>query len=196
MAEQTLVTINQDTCFTSERLFFRPLTAQDKTLYLSLYCNEQVMRYIAPPFSPEQIQQLFSFTLNNSNSLGDKRLTWAVIDDQTGEKRGIVAFTWDLALPHAASIGIMLCPDSQGKGYGLEAQAALTQYGFSCLCLNRIHAQFATTNQASENIYHKLGFITEGKKTGFVSPDNGLETKHFCLNKQDWQHRYIKNLPG
>lgn len=196
MAEKILATDEQDTCFSSKRLFFRPLTREDKPLYFTLYSNEQVMRHIAPPFNQKQAQQLFTFTLNNTNRFGDKRLTWTVIDCQTQKKLGIVTFTWDLIQSHAASIGIMLCPNSQGKGYGLEAQGALTEYGFTFLSLNRIDAQFASTNLASEHLYHKLGFTAQKEPTGFIPPSNGLTTKYLSLKKLDWQHSFIENFPG
>ena len=113
---------------------------------------------------------------------------------RSGKCIGIVALTWDLALKGAASIGVMLVSEEQGKGYGLEAQGALAEYGFTSLGLVRIHSQFAVNNSANERIYHKLGFIAEDHKAGLAN--NTLPTKFCYLDKQGWQRSFIKNFPG
>ncbi|WP_281558739.1 GNAT family N-acetyltransferase [Thalassomonas sp. RHCl1] len=194
MAGEILVTDNQQACFGSKHLFFRPLAKQDKALYFSLYTNKQVMRHIGPPLSHKQTQQLFSFTLNNTSSYGDQRFSWTVVERQSQKTIGMVAFTWDLTQSDAASIGIMLYCDSQGKGYGLEAQGALSEYGFSRLALNRIYTQFATTNLVNEHIYHKLGFIISDEKEA-RSSSNPLPTKSCYLDKKGWQHSFMESCP-
>ncbi|WDE01161.1 GNAT family N-acetyltransferase [Thalassomonas actiniarum] len=194
MAGEILVTTNQQACFSSRHLFFRPLAKQDKALYFSLYTSKQVMRHIGPPLSREQTRQLFTFTLNNTNSDGDQRLSWTVVERQSQKSIGMLALTWDLTRSDAASIGIMLYCDSQGKGYGLEAQGALSEYGFSHLSLNKIYTQFAVTNLVNEHIYHKLGFITSDEKEAEISC-NPLPTKSCYLDKQGWQHSFIESCP-
>jgi len=180
--------------FNSKHLFFRPLTVHDKAMYFSLYTNEQVMRHIGPPLSQEQVETLFSYTLKRTNGRGHLRLSWALVARRSGKCIGIVALTWDLALKGAASIGVMLVSEEQGKGYGLEAQGALAEYGFTSLGLVRIHSQFAVNNSANERIYHKLGFIAEDHKAGLAN--NTLPTKFCYLDKQGWQRSFIKNFPG
>ncbi|WDE03311.1 GNAT family N-acetyltransferase [Thalassomonas viridans] len=195
MANQICSKESQKACFNSERLFFRPLTAQDKDLYFSLYTDKQVMRYIGPPFNHEQAQQLFTFTLNNSNSYGDLRLSWTIIEIDSQKSIGILALTWDLTQSNTASIGIMLSPDSQGKGFGLEAQGALIEYGFTQLSLRRIYSQFATSNLANKHIYNELGFVTDINTNNSKTTSNQLTAISCYLEKQAWQHNFIQYIP-
>ena len=48
------------------------------------------------------------------------------------------------------------------QGYATEASAALVDYGFSELCLNRIQARHYVRNPASGRVMEKVGMRHEG----------------------------------
>lgn len=50
----------------------------------------------------------------------------------------------------------------RGKGYGFDAISALVNYGFQELRLNCIYAHINAFNEASDKLFRKCGFETEG----------------------------------
>jgi ribosomal-protein-alanine N-acetyltransferase len=77
--------------------------------------------------------------------------------------------TWEL--------GYIFNPKIHRNGYGSEAAAALTAYGFEKNNIHRIMARCDPRNTASWKLLEKVGFKREGsfRKYGFVHTDeNGL----------------------
>jgi ribosomal-protein-alanine N-acetyltransferase len=77
--------------------------------------------------------------------------------------------TWEL--------GYIFNPKYHRNGYGSEAAAALTAYGFEKYNIHRIMARCDPRNTASWKLLEKVGFKREGsfRKYGFVHTDeNGL----------------------
>jgi ribosomal-protein-alanine N-acetyltransferase len=73
--------------------------------------------------------------------------------------------TWEL--------GYIFNPKFQRNGYGSEAAAALTAYGFEKFNIHRIMARCNPQNTASWKLLEKVGFKREGffKSSGFVHVD-------------------------
>lgn len=54
-------------------------------------------------------------------------------------------------------------PDVRGKGFGLYSMAALMEFAFEDVGLNRLHATLLTTNEASRALFvQKCGWTEEG----------------------------------
>lgn len=51
----------------------------------------------------------------------------------------------------------------QGKGYGTEAVKLLLQFAFQDLNLNRVYLHVFSHNSVAIKLYHKIGFIQEGR---------------------------------
>lgn len=73
--------------------------------------------------------------------------------------------TWEL--------GYIFNPKYQRNGYGSEAAAALTAYGFEHFNIHRIMARCNPENPASWKLLERVGFKREGsfRKFGFVHTD-------------------------
>ena len=50
----------------------------------------------------------------------------------------------------------------RGKGYASEALGLLIEYGFDEIGLHRIYARVIDGNEASRNLFTRLGFTQEG----------------------------------
>ncbi|MEQ6898835.1 GNAT family N-acetyltransferase [Microbacterium sp. KR10-403] len=62
----------------------------------------------------------------------------------------------------SASIGYALARAEWGKGFATEAAAALLDWAYAALDLNRVQAEADTRNIASRRVLEKLGFLLEG----------------------------------
>ena len=62
-----------------------------------------------------------------------------------------------------ASVWYLLHPDAWGRGYAVEAVAALLEFGFGELKLHRIWADCDPRNAASCRLAEKLGMRLEGR---------------------------------
>lgn len=79
-----------------------------------------------------------------------------------GELAGIAGYnTLDRANQHAV-IGYWLGENFQGKGVMTKVAAALTDYAFKTLHLNRVEIRAAAGNTKSRRIPEKLGYVNEG----------------------------------
>jgi len=61
-----------------------------------------------------------------------------------------------------AELGYWIARAAWGEGYATEAAAALLEYGFEKLGLERIHAAYFPRNPASGRVLEKLGMRHEG----------------------------------
>lgn len=64
----------------------------------------------------------------------------------------------------AATLGITIAQQYQGKGYGGEAVNWLVDWAFLHGNLHRVHIAAYSFNERAIALYQKLGFITEGRE--------------------------------
>lgn len=93
----------------------------------------------------------------------------------------------DLALAgrREADIGYMLAPRHWGFGYGTEVAAALVDFGFRQLALERLSAVVAIENERSRRVLGNAGLVWEG-----------LMRRAFRIAGRSWDcHRYTIDRP-
>jgi len=166
--------------FITERLLIRPLLAKDQTFFCQQYTNEKVMDNTGGALSQIEAEKQFQRSLraNERAKNGEKKsvLTWAITCLNSGTIIGTQTLSF-LILPHnsdvmkqteldgiaQAEVGIVLSIESQGKGLGKEALAALVEYGFNSLSLDRINAYYVKSNLASARVFARLNFIYDSE---------------------------------
>lgn len=67
-----------------------------------------------------------------------------------------------------AEIGYWIGVPHWGQGYASEAVRRVIAFGFNTLRLNRIYANYFTTNLASARVMHKVGMAYEGTMKGHI----------------------------
>jgi UDP-4-amino-4,6-dideoxy-N-acetyl-beta-L-altrosamine N-acetyltransferase len=79
-----------------------------------------------------------------------------------GQLVGVVSLI-DIEVVHrSAEFHIMVGPDSQGKGVGTAATAAMLEHAFGDLNLHRVYLTVLESNKAAIHVYEKTGFRREG----------------------------------
>jgi ribosomal-protein-serine acetyltransferase len=107
-----------------------------------------------------------------------------------GALAGVISFvSLDMA-NRSGVIGYWLAAEHQGKGLATRACAALIDYGFEDLCLNRIVIRAATDNRRSLAVPQRLGFTREGveRQAEWVN-DRFLDLVVFSLLRDEWLNR-------
>ena len=184
--------------FTTDRLLIRPLTEQDKAIYISLYTDAKIMRNIGEPLSIEAAENAFERILKTMKKKQPKVITWAIVTLSNNECIGIQALNWQKKATGIvntdstiAEIGIMLLRNSNGKLLPEEAIGSLIEYGFHTLALQQINACFAKKNLATARVAKKTGFIFDSTK----QPDDTSQ-RIDSVYKQSWHRHYIKTILG
>mgnify|MGYP002700455439 FL=1 len=183
--------------FTTERLLIRPLSEEDKALFINLYTDAKVMRNISAPLSGEKAEKAFHNTLKIMKKAQPTIMTWVIVSLADNKAIGIQGFSWpttnitqqdDRELTQA-EIGIMLDTKANGKLFPEEAMGSLMEYGFTQLKLERINAVYANKNIATKRFVNKLGFTLAAN----LQNDSG-KTSYQYFDYQQWKQLLIKKV--
>lgn len=86
-----------------------------------------------------------------------------------------------------AELGYWIGKPYWGRGYGTEAAAAVLDFGFNDLNLNRIQAHHFSKNPASGRVMQKIGMTREGALRQAVKKrDQHLDVELYCLLKSEY----------
>ena len=113
--------------FTWQHLHIKPITNNDLSLYLDLYCNPRVMRFVGKPLTENQARESFKHALRYNEHPEGERLFLTVkhIDDEA--PAGIVSISHVDREKKIVEIGSMLKPSQHGRFIGKESVIALME---------------------------------------------------------------------
>lgn len=103
----------------------------------------------------------------NADGMVNDSFVRLVIVDQSSD--AVIGTIWHAkAVPYfnAREIGYTLSNQYRGRGIVTEAVRLLVRYLFNSTLVNRIEIRMATSNQASEKVAIKCGFLKEGVSRG------------------------------
>ncbi len=104
-----------------------------------------------------------------------------------GEVVGLAGLDRREAGPASAELTFLLKAGFWGQGYATEAAAAVVDFGFKRLKLNRIYARHLASNTASGRVLAKLGMRQEGVLREFAPKENGFEDAVLLsLLRREW----------
>lgn len=171
----------------TQRLRLRPLCETDAEFVFALFSDAGFMQFgTTPPFSAmDQARALITRDIAAMASGERIRLGIERQDDQT--LIGLCTlFKFDGEC-RSTDIGYGLISHAWGKGYMHEALAALLQYGFSELQLNRIEADIDPRNTASAKSLQRSGFIKEGLLRDSCMVNGELtDSARYGLLQREW----------
>lgn len=113
--------------------------------------------------------------------------SWGIELKQSGKIIGTIGFMWIQYDNAAAEVGYSLSRAHWNKGIMTEALAALIDYGFSQLRLNRIEAQHETDNPASGAVMRKCGMLHEGTlRQRMLNKGKYVDVELYAILKKDY----------
>lgn len=132
------------------------------------YSTELARQWIAPQENNWQQGKAAVFAVCFNRQQNEQTGTIGKSDDSafpttssTTSLIGVVGLEIDS--PHErAELGYWIGKPWWGRGYCTEASAAVIEFGFECLGLNRIFAYHMVHNEASGRVMEKLGMQREG----------------------------------
>jgi len=180
---------------TTERLVLRPFTLADVPAVVALAGDRAVAENtlsIPHPYTEAEAKEWIS----------QRPAAWA-------EQKAI---NYAITLPDGAlcgSVGLALYPAYNmaelgywigrpywGQGYATEAGAAVVDFGFIALGLNRINAVRFGDNPASGRVMEKLGLVQEGYRRR-QTPKWGVyrDVALYGLLREDWENTRKSDRP-
>jgi ribosomal-protein-alanine N-acetyltransferase len=146
----------------TERLVLRQPSEGDIRGLYEVFQDEDVMRYYG--MEPLKTEQQVLDELNWFNQAFDDAtgLRWIVTERDRGAYIGDLGYH-KVSPPHSrAEVGYRLAQAYWRRGIMTEALAAVLEYGFEGMGLNRVEALVDPRNEASLGLLLRLGFVQEG----------------------------------
>ena len=173
----------------TERLILRRFEYSDIDSALRNWIGDEKTQwdYGEPCYSTaEEVRELFDTKYIVSYSKPDY-YRWAVIERDTLECIGQIAFfTLDSNNNHG-EIEYVIGPAFQGRGYATEITKAVISFGFDKINLHRIEIDCRTENTASQRVIEKCGLTFEGIfRDFFWRKDHYEGRKVYSILKKDW----------
>lgn len=151
-------------------LLLRLLTEADWPLFLQLHRHEQVLHYVADPFTEEQVRQRFDERLQPWQAGDQHWLSLVVVEKQSGAATGVCGFHCleaEADAPLTAEVGYLFLPEFFGKGYATLALQACLNYG-TVLGITQWQAVVTEGNVGSGRVLEKCGFsLIERQHNGY-----------------------------
>jgi ribosomal-protein-alanine N-acetyltransferase len=170
------------------RLKLRPFTEGDTDAIFALQSNPRVLHYWdAPPWNDRAQAERFIVRSQEMAQEGSG-VRLAIERAADGIFIGWCGFfKWN---PDYRSAGIGYCLDEPawGQGFATEAAAAVLQWAFDSLDLNRVQSEADTRNIASARVLEKLGFVLEGTlREDCIVNGEVSDTWVYGLLRREWQ---------
>lgn len=146
----------------TERLQLQSITAEDWPLFLRLYQDPEVIRYISDPRSEAEIRARFEERLPAWDKHGEQWLCLVMREKHSGEAVGITGFRPHWAPYRQAEVGYGSLPSGQGKGYGKESLRAVLDFAVNACGFHKLTATVTAGNVASRGLLESCGFQLEG----------------------------------
>jgi RimJ/RimL family protein N-acetyltransferase len=178
----------------TSRLRLRPFTSGDAADLFALHSNAHVLRYWdSPPWTePARGERFIAACRQLSEDGSGARLAI----DRLSDARfiGWCSLTrWNPDF-RSAALGFILEDSAWGHGYMTEAAAAVLEWAYETLDLNRVQAETDTRNVASARVLEKLGFVREGTlREDCVVDGDVSDSWVYGLLRREWQ---LSSGPG
>ncbi len=138
----------------TERLIFRQWTKSDFEPLAAFYAMEEYARFVGGVKDREEAWRLMATYVGIYGLNGYSYL--AIDEKETGKLIGTVGLYNSPSWPEP-ELGYWLLPQSQGRGYGVEAGMAVKDYAMKELSLPTLVSYIDPVNEPSKQLALRLG---------------------------------------
>ncbi len=148
---------------TTPRLYLRPVRMSDASDLFEYSRDPEVARHVLwdAHQSIHQTRAYIRFLLKQYRSGQPSSFVIELIQER--KVIGTIGYMWIQPENRSAEVGYSLSRAYWSRGYMTEALAAILQFGFEKLHLNRIEAQHESDNPASGRVMAHVGMRHEGR---------------------------------
>ena len=120
----------------------------------------------------------------------DSFYRWAVIDKESGECIGQIAYFLVDSKNHFAEIEYCIGAQFQRKGYATEAAKAVIAFGFDKMNLHKVQICCKTINAPSRKVIEKCGLTFEGTLRDYFFMDGQyVGRNYFSILRDEYENR-------
>ncbi len=164
----------------TERLLLRRFEYSDGDAMLRHWAADEKIQslYSEPVYStPDEVRGLLDKYIGAYEK--DDYYRWAVIEKNSGECIGQIAYFLVDSKNHFAEIEYCIGSRFQCRGYATEATRAVVAYGFEKINLHKVQICTKTINAPSRRVIEKCGFTFEGTLRDFFYMDGAYVGRHY-----------------
>ncbi len=153
---------------TTERLELRQLTLADAPEILLQRSDPRILQFIEIEKAVTVADATAFIKKIEANVAAGKGPYWALCPKGETKLVGTICL-WNLDLEkHTAEVGYSLHPDHWGRGFAMEALAAVVDFGFAKMGANILEAFPNAENRPSIRLLEKSGFVKTGMDGKFA----------------------------
>jgi len=156
---------------------------EDKELYLKVYTDPEIMKFIGTPLSQERAECAWDASIEQETHIPVARRTWTLSENDPKRSIGIAAFGLENKEDKIATIGCMFVLEAHGKGYATEVLRKVTELAFEEYGINKLTSYSMLTNKASYKLMVRLGY---GYKEVLTEHDEIKAGYYWFLTKREW----------
>ncbi len=138
----------------TNRLIFRQWNHSDYPIFAKFYSVEENALYVGGVKSPEESWRLLATYMGHYELNGFSYL--AIEEKASGNLIGTVGLWKSHPWPEP-ELGYWLLPDSQGKGFGVEAGTAVKEFALNELKFDSLVSYIDPANESSKKLALRLG---------------------------------------
>ncbi|CNL24480.1 putative acetyltransferase [Yersinia frederiksenii] len=144
------------------RLTLDSLIEQDWPLFLRLYQDPEVQRYMSDPMDITEIRARFESRLMPWTKTACHWLCLVIREKEGREAMGLTGFLAEWSPLQQAEVGYAMLPSYQGKGFAKESLMAVLAFGFQQCQFHKMKATVTVGNHPSRAVLERCGFQVEG----------------------------------
>lgn len=158
------------------RLIIRNFLAHEESLYLSMFTDERVIKYL-PKRTDAERQEIFKKMITDA-AAGNVLNNWAVYTAEGNELAGMILLRPYLDSADKIEVGYTLLHRFWSMGLGTEITAAMINYAFSKTEVNEVVAVTELANTGSQRVLEKAGLT----RLDNINRD-GLQLAYFKIDR-------------
>jgi ribosomal-protein-alanine N-acetyltransferase len=165
----------------TDRLILRPFKKSDLNDLAALNGDEEVMKFISPPLTTEQVAGVIDWFISEWQRLG---YGWFALFEKQNNRFvgqcGLQCLEGKADSPDV-ELAFVIVKTEWGKGYATEAAREVAKFGFYSGGLKRVVAVSMMENVPSQRVLEKLGFRFVDKRFLY-----GREVMYYELTKSNF----------
>ncbi len=156
----------------TDRLILRKLNKDDiKLLWDNFYSDYDKYKFYDSKKinSYEELAERITEQIANYDK--DECFRWAIVEKESNELIGNINFHHYNEVHNNIKLGYFILDNYRNKGYATESVLKVINFAFKKLKVHRISASAISTNEASNRVLIKSGFLLEGTKKEYSRID-------------------------
>lgn len=173
----------------TERLMLRKFDYEDSDDMLKHWVNDPNIQslYCEPVYSTErEVMALIDKYIYSSRKGNYYR--WAIVDKNTSECIGQIAYFLVSEENHFAEIEYCIGSQFQNKGLATEATKAVISFGFDKMNLHKVQICHKSSNMPSEKVIKKCGLTFEGRlRDYFYEEGSYVDRLYYSILRSEFE---------